>query len=97
MKKLELHAIVKGKVQGVGFRWTVVDHAEKFSLTGSVCNCSDGTVKVIAQGSKENLEAFLVLLQQDPGYAKILSIATQYRTPDRTFEKFTILRNAEAC
>ncbi len=89
---LELHAIFRGKVQGVGFRWTLVDHAENFQLVGTAKNLSNGTVEIVAQASKENLEAFLVAVQQEPGLARIDSIITTYRPAKQLFNDFQIVR-----
>ncbi len=89
---LELHAIFKGRVQGVGFRWTVVDHAEKYQLTGTVKNLSNGTVEVIAQGSEQALKDFLSALQSSSGPAQITSVQAKYRTPTSSFSTFGILR-----
>jgi acylphosphatase len=88
---LELHAIIKGYVQGVGFRWTVVDVAEKFNLTGTTKNLPNGTVEIYAQGSKEDLEAFIKALQSDPGQARIESVLCRYQKSERTFIDFKIV------
>jgi acylphosphatase len=87
----ELHVIFKGKVQGVGFRWTVVDHAEKLGLTGTAKNLANGTVEVYAQGPKESLEKFLEAVKNDAGSARIDSIKTRYLTPQTTYPNFHIL------
>jgi acylphosphatase len=47
-----------GKVQGVGFRYTVKTVAAGFDLTGTVRNLLDGRVELIAEGAKDELEAF---------------------------------------
>ena len=88
---IELHAIFKGRVQGVGFRWTVVDHAEKFHLTGTTKNLSDGSVEVLAQGSKEALEEFLRAVQADSGPAHIESVKSVYKKPTKTYSEFRIV------
>jgi acylphosphatase len=88
---IELHAIFKGSVQGVGFRWTIVDHAEKFHLTGTTKNLSDGSVEVHVQGSKQSLEAFLEAVKKDPGLARIESISSEYKKPDGVYHDFRIL------
>ncbi len=87
----ELHAIIHGKVQGVGFRWTALDYAERYQLTGTAKNLPDGTVEVYAQGSKESLESFLEALKNDTGAARIESIKTHYQEPSRSFEAFKII------
>ncbi len=88
---MELHALFRGRVQGVGFRWTVVDHAEKFRLTGTVKNLSNGSVEVYAYGDKRRLESFLEALQIDPGSACIDSVATTYRHVDASSDCFKII------
>ena len=89
---LELHVIFRGSVQGVGFRWTIVDHAEKHQLMGTVQNLRDGSVEVFAQGSRNALEAFLASVQTDPGNAAFYSIQTTFHQPSHSFTTFHILR-----
>ena len=50
------HVIFRGRVQGVGFRWTVHRIAGRYDLTGFVKNLPDGTVEMLAQGSTEDIE-----------------------------------------
>lgn len=88
---LEMHALFHGRVQGVGFRWTIVDHAEKHHLTGSVQNLANGAVEVIAQGSTVALEDFLNSVQADPGNAAFDSIQTTFHQPSHLFTAFSIL------
>ena len=47
--------IVRGRVQGVGFRWFVEREAHILGIAGWVRNNSDGSVEVLAQGSREQL------------------------------------------
>ena len=47
-----------GKVQGVGFRYTVKTVATGFELAGTVRNLSDGRVELVAEGEPDELEAF---------------------------------------
>jgi acylphosphatase len=53
---LELHAFVKGDVQGVGFRAKTRSLAVKLGLHGNVRNLADGSVEIYAQGSPEKLK-----------------------------------------
>jgi len=48
-KNRRLHAVVRGSVQGVGFRATTFDQARRLGLAGWVRNCLDGTVEVLAR------------------------------------------------
>lgn len=51
--------IYEGRVQGVGFRYTVKDLARGFDVTGWVRNLPDGTVELQAMGEKDELDGFL--------------------------------------
>jgi acylphosphatase len=62
--KTQLSAIVKGNVQGVGFRATTKLIADKLKLTGFVRNLSSGDVEICAQGEREALEQLLTELKQ---------------------------------
>jgi len=91
MSKIELHAVFKGHVQGVGFRWTLVDYAEKFHLSGTAQNLTDGTVEVYAHGSKESLEQFLEAVKQDAGAARIDNVKIRFQNPQDSFSDFRII------
>jgi acylphosphatase len=49
------HIIFKGRVQGVGFRFTAFRIATRYQLTGFVRNLPDGTVEMIAQGNLDEI------------------------------------------
>lgn len=53
----------KGRVQGVGFRATTLDIAGKFDVVGRVCNVSDGSVSLRAEGSSPELQRFLQAIE----------------------------------
>jgi acylphosphatase len=55
-RRLTVH--YAGRVQGVGFRYTTKTVAMGFEITGTVRNLTDGRVELIAEGSREELEAF---------------------------------------
>ncbi len=71
MKRYKL--IFKGRVQGVGFRYTSKTIADKLDLTGTVENLSNGNVECFIQGSDEDIRQFLEELQSQ-SYIKIESI-----------------------
>ena len=57
---------VTGHVQGVGFRWHVLRHAQPQRIAGWVRNLPDGRVEFVAQGSGEALERFLEQVRRGP-------------------------------
>lgn len=90
MSIIELHAVFKGKVQRVGFRWTVVEHACSFHLVGWVKNLPNGNVEMVAQGKKEDLERLVEIIKGNPGLATINQVESRYRDPSIIFEEFKI-------
>ena len=57
-----------GNVQGVGFRFTTCRLAGSFDVTGSVRNCPDGSVECIVEGQADEIEAFLVAVEDRMGH-----------------------------
>lgn len=91
MDIVELHAIVHGRVQGVGFRGTVCHHGTRLGLKGSVCNLPDGCVEIYAQGPQHLLEQLLTNIQNDAGLGFVESISKDYYPPKHSFEHFSII------
>jgi len=58
------HYLVKGRVQGVGFRWFVHGEAARIGLRGWVRNTDEGHVEAVAAGSVEQIEALVVALHK---------------------------------
>lgn len=73
-----LHAIVHGRVQGVGYRATTIGEARILGLAGWVCNCHDGTVEVLAEGSEAKLKIFLAYLHRGPFGAAVTSVVEDW-------------------
>ena len=65
---------IHGRVQGVGFRWWVRQHARDLGLVGTVQNRPDGSVEVVATGSAEALATLRGLLQQGPPNALVAEV-----------------------
>ena len=57
MEQSAKHIIFSGRVQGVGFRFTVLNIANRYMLKGIVRNLPDGTVEMIAQGPAEDIDS----------------------------------------
>ncbi len=57
-----LTAFVRGRVQGVGFRWWVRSRALELGLVGHAANLDDGRVEVVAEGSRAHCERLLAQL-----------------------------------
>jgi acylphosphatase len=63
--------VVRGRVQGVGFRWFVEREAHVLQVTGWVRNNADGTVEVLAQGTRDQLSGLRSRLREGPRAARV--------------------------
>lgn len=63
--------LVRGRVQGVGFRWFVWREAERLGLGGFARNLRDGTVEVVSQGPDEALDRLEQVLRRGPAGARV--------------------------
>lgn len=82
--------IVRGRVQGVGFRWFVDNEARKLGLAGWVRNNVDGTVEVLAIGSDQQLHALLAKLQEGPRAARVDQVQVSPAEPIPGLNTFRI-------
>jgi len=73
-----LHAFVHGRVQGVGYRATTMDEAQRLALAGWVRNRIDGSVEVLAEGSQAKLVLFLDYLRRGPWGARVTSVVEDW-------------------
>lgn len=85
-----LHAIVEGDVQGVGFRYFVVDHAQSLGLAGWVRNRWDDTVEVTAEGDRQSLEKLVEKLHRGPRSAFVSKVEVDWETAKGEFKQFWI-------
>jgi acylphosphatase len=77
-KNRRLHAVVRGGVQGVGFRATTYDEARRLGLAGWVRNRVDGTVEVLAEGPEPKLNLFLAYLHRGPLGARVAGVVADW-------------------
>ena len=89
---LRLHAWVSGRVQGVGFRYFVMQNAQTLGLAGWVRNLHDGRVEVVAEGPHEALDRLLAALRKGPMSAEVESIDYDFSDDKGEFQRFAVLR-----
>jgi acylphosphatase len=66
-----LHAVIHGRVQGVGFRWFVRERARELGVRGWVKNRADGAVEVEAAGDAQSLARLRKFLTEGPPGARV--------------------------
>ena len=88
MKRAEI--IIYGQVQGVFFRQGVKDMAEELGLTGWVSNESDGSVKIVAEGSEENLQKLMEWCRKGTSWAKVEEVKIERKEANGEFFSFVI-------
>ena len=84
----KLIAHVSGKVQMAGYRSRVVIIAKAFDLRGYVRNLPDGRVKIVAEGSKADLERFLAAIRIENTLIKVEDIEAEFSDAEGAYEDF---------
>jgi acylphosphatase len=87
---VRIHLMIEGRVQGVGFRFFAKDHANKLGLTGWVRNTFDGHVEAQAEGSKQNIDMWVIHLQNGPQSAFVTHINKEWLDAQGKFKNFQI-------
>ena len=87
----QIHAFYSGRVQGVGFRATTLHIARGFDIVGTVRNCTDGAVELIAEGAQEELEALLQAIDDSDLAGFIKEKKLEWKPAQDKFQGFKII------
>jgi acylphosphatase len=87
---IQLHIIVSGKVQGVGYRYFSQMKAVQYEVTGWAKNLSDGSVEIVAVGNNDQLDAFIEDLRRGNPFSVIEDIQISESEVTETFRSFAI-------
>lgn len=82
--------VVRGRVQGVGFRWFVEAEAQKLGIAGWVRNNMDGSVEVLATGNREQLSQLRQRLRVGPRAARVDDVEESEANPVQGLKAFRI-------
>ncbi len=93
-RPIRLHVLLQGRVQGVGFRYFVQRQAAGLRVTGWTRNRWDGSVEVVAEGDRAQLEALLRALRRGPSGARVTTVVPNWRDATGEFQTFSIRRTA---
>lgn len=82
---------IRGRVQGVGFRWNAARKAKECGLDGFVKNLSDGSVYIEAEGTRPMLDVFAEWCRTGPPFSSVDSVEVN-SFPPAGYTEFEILR-----
>ena len=82
--------LVRGRVQGVGFRWFVEREAHILGIAGWVRNNHDGSVEILAQGTRDQLSGLHSRLRQGPRAARVDAVEVSEARPVDGLSSFRI-------
>ena len=69
------HLLITGVVQGVGYRWSMVQVAERLEIAGWVRNRRDGSVEAFVRGTPEAIEALVTWARRGPPAARVHDVS----------------------
>jgi len=87
---IRVRARVKGRVQGVSFRYYTIEEAEALGLVGWVRNRSDGSVELEAEGEEAAVEQLLAWVRQGPPAAKVTAVEVERIAPTGADHEFRV-------
>jgi len=82
--------LIRGRVQGVGFRWFVEREAHILQIAGWVRNNHDGSVEVLAMGTREQLAGLRMRLQEGPRAARVDHVEESEAKPVAGLDVFQV-------
>jgi len=85
-----IRVLVRGLVQGVGYRYFAERAARHLGLVGYVRNLADGRVEAVASGSDESIDAFVTQLRQGPAAGRVAGLEVSTTTLEETVSRFEI-------
>ena len=89
-KKKGLCAIIHGRVQGVGFRYSTVSRAREIGVTGYARNMPDGTVEVVAEGDEDKLKQLVAWLKNGPPASRVENVHYHYTPYNGFYKRFSV-------
>ena len=81
-EQIRAHVFVSGRVQGVGYRYSTMDEAERLGVNGWVRNLSDGRVEAVFEGSRTAVEEMIRWCHRGPTAAVVKDVAVEYEEPE---------------
>lgn len=89
-QKVRAHLWIRGRVQGVFYRADCTKEAQRLGVVGWVRNLADGRVEVVAEGTREQVEALIRWCQRGGPMARVESVEVTWEQPTGEFTSFRI-------
>ena len=90
-KTQSVKIIIKGRVQGVSYRYFTLRQAQSFNISGWVKNEDNGDVRAYAEGDRESLDQFINYLKKGPTFSRIDDVILNWEAEDKSYNEFNIL------
>ena len=88
---LTVNMKITGKVQGVGFRYFVLQQAQELGVEGWVNNKPNGAVEALAQGDKEDLEQFIAKVKEGTTFSRVDNVNLEWMNKGEQYFGFEII------
>lgn len=85
-----IRLIVRGRVQGVGFRFSAYDEAKALAVAGWVRNLANGSVEIVAEGDRKNLQMLADWAHRGPTYARVDEVSEEWLSFSGELKTFAI-------
>lgn len=88
--RVRFRAIVRGRVQGVSFRYYTLEMARELGVLGFVRNRWDGTVEIVAEGQEASARRLVTWLHTGPRWARVEDVDVTWEDPIGEFKQFEV-------
>ena len=86
-----VHLLIKGKVQGVFYRASAKEEADRLKITGWIKNTTEGHVEAVASGTQEAIDQFTAWCKKGPRRAAVTTVDIK-PLPEEKFDQFSVIR-----
>ena len=90
MTEVGAHLIIRGLVQGVGYRWFATKSASSHKLNGWVKNQPDSTVEIKVYGDKGGIHSFIKDLARGPSFSKVNDVVVRWIEFESGYNSFSV-------
>lgn len=87
---VRVQVIASGLVQGVNYRWFVMERAKELSVRGWVKNLPDGRVEAELEGRKENVDLLLEAMKKGPNMAHVTGVSVVPLSGEKSYRDFQV-------